>query len=294
MDLVVQYPFPPINGLIPKWNGKEFELGSVKKSFLCYDQTQSGWCAELTAMHEKEAGEGNHPIDRLSRYYAHVSMKTALEQRGIVLDVGCSSGFLLHEIRSQYPEENVIGADYLQDIVRQCAKKLPSVPMLQFDLRGCPLPDNSLDAVVALNVLEHIDDDEKALGHIFRILKPGGVAHIEVPGGAALYDFYDEVLMHHRRYGRKEIIKKCKNAGFRVIRAFGIGWMIYPMFFAIKKKNRWLGQRLSDEEKKRRVASAIKVTKNSKIIKSLLDIESMITQIIHIHFGVRQVVVLEK
>ena len=166
--------------------------------------------------------------------------------------------------------------------------------MLQFDLRACPLPDNSLDGVVALNVLEHIDEDEKALAHIFRVLKAGGLAHIEVPAGPALYDFYDEVLMHHRRYGRKELIKKCKNAGFRVIRFFGIGWMIWPMFFAVKKKNRWLGKRLSEKQKKTLVAGAIHTTGDSQFLRFLLKLEELLGQCLALPIGIRHCVLLKK
>ena len=269
-------------------------MGGQKLVFLSYGQSQSSWSSDLTAMHEKEAGDGNHPIDLLSRYYAHKSLRPVLERRGTVLDVGCSSGFLLGEIKSQYPQANLMGADYLPDIVSRCAVKLPGVPMLQFDLRTCPLADNSLDAVVALNVLEHIDQDEKARAHIFRILKPGGVAHVEVPAGPALYDFYDEVLMHHRRYGRKELIKKCKNAGFRLTRTFGIGWVLCPMFFMVKKKNRWLGKRLSEIEKKACVAGAIQKTRGSHMLRILLSLERAIGKRFALPFGIRHCVVLKK
>jgi SAM-dependent methyltransferase len=269
-------------------------LGDSKQEFLCYNQSQSGWSPELTEMHEKEAGDGSHPIDRLSRYHGHFSMKPVMEKNGIMLDVGCSSGFLLSEIRGRYPHGHLIGADYLPEVVSRCAKKNPSIPMLQFDLRACPLDDNSLDGVVALNVLEHIDEDEKALAHIFRVLKPGGLAHIEVPEGPTLYDFYDEVLMHHRRYGRKELIKKCKNAGFRVIRSFGIGWMICPIFFAVKKKNRWLGKRLSEKQKKTLVAGAIHTTGDSQFLRFLLKLEELLGQCLALPIGIRHCVLLEK
>lgn len=288
------FSFPKFKGQSPIWTGNKFVLSGEKLDYLCYDEAESGWSQDLTAMHEKEAGDGNHPIDLLSRHYAHKSLRPVLERLGTVLDVGCSSGFLLREIRSQYPQANLMGADYLPDIVSRCVVKLPSVPMLQFDLRTCPLADNSLDAVVALNVLEHIDQDEKALAHIFRILKPGGVAHVEVPAGLTLYDFYDEVLMHHRRYGRKELIKKCKNAGFRVTRTFGIGWVLYPVFFVVKKKNRWLGKRLSEIEKKALVAGAIQKTGGSHMLRIFLSLERAIGKRFALPFGIRHCVVLKK
>jgi SAM-dependent methyltransferase len=294
MSSIFDYPFPLINDIAPVWNGQNFLLGKQKIDFLRYNCSESGWSTYLTEMHEKEAGDGNHPIDLLSRHYAHASIEQVIARQGIVLDVGCSSGFFLREVRNRHPKGNLIGADYLLDVVSSCVSRLPGVPMLQFDLCSCPLPDNSLDGVVALNVLEHIDMEETALANIFRVLKPGGVAHIEVPAGKGLYDFYDEVLMHHRRYGRVELIQKCKKAGFHLRRAFGIGWTLYPIFYAAKKRNRVLGKRLSVAEKKSLVANAIQKTGVSRIIKSLLRFESAIGRRLTFPFGIRHCVVLKK
>ena len=70
--------------------------------------------------------------------------------------------------------------------------------------------------MTALNVLEYIDDDRKALTEIYRILKSGGLAHIEVPADPASFDLYDEVLLHFRRYRLSELIAKASAIGFVV------------------------------------------------------------------------------
>ena len=79
-------------------------------------------------MHEKEAGDGNHPIDRLSRHHAHFSMKHVMGKNRIMLDVGCSSGFLLSENRGRYPHGHLIGADYFPEVVSRCAEKIQVSP----------------------------------------------------------------------------------------------------------------------------------------------------------------------
>jgi len=294
MCVLFKYVFPATKNGIPKWNGLEFMVSGTKHKYIDYSHCDSGWSTELTELHEREGGTGKHPIDNLSRNYALTAMSSILDHQGIILDVGCSSGYLLNEIKLRYPNANLIGADYLPEIVSRCSEKYQNIPMLQFDLRKCPLPDNSLDGVVALNVLEHIDEDEKALAHIFRVLKPGGMAYIEVPAGPTLYDFYDQVLMHHRRYSRKELIQKSKNAGFEVIRAFGIGWVLFPLFFAVKKKNRWLEKRLSEEGKKVLVAKAIQKTGGSSLLRFLLNFESAIGMRFALPFGIRHCAVLKK
>ena len=49
------------------------------------------------------------------------------------------------------------------------------------DLRQLPFEDQSYDFILASHVLEHVDDDRRALSEIARVLKPGGVAILPVP-----------------------------------------------------------------------------------------------------------------
>ncbi|HTC12950.1 MAG TPA: class I SAM-dependent methyltransferase [Chthoniobacterales bacterium] len=80
-------------------------------------------------------------------------------RKPIILDVGCSSGFLVEDLLREIPQAAIVGADYLPDVVLRAARRVQSAPFLQFDLRNCPLAGDCLDGVTALNVLEHIDDD---------------------------------------------------------------------------------------------------------------------------------------
>lgn len=49
------------------------------------------------------------------------------------------------------------------------------------DLRDLDLPDASFDLVLCLHVLEHVDDDARALRELRRVLRPGGTAILQVP-----------------------------------------------------------------------------------------------------------------
>ena len=57
----------------------------------------------------------------------------------------------------------------------------PQGDSIHLDLRALELPDECFDVVFASHVLEHIDDDVRALTEIKRILKPGGIAILPVP-----------------------------------------------------------------------------------------------------------------
>ena len=53
--------------------------------------------------------------------------------------------------------------------------------MVKMDITAIDWPDASFDIVYCSHVLEHIPDDRKAMSEIFRVLKPGGWALIQVP-----------------------------------------------------------------------------------------------------------------
>jgi SAM-dependent methyltransferase len=57
----------------------------------------------------------------------------------------------------------------------------PGFAMRRMDLTALELPDEDRDLVIAYHVLEHIPDDQAAMREIRRVLKPGGIALLEVP-----------------------------------------------------------------------------------------------------------------
>lgn len=73
-----------------------------------------------------------------------------------------------------------------------------------------------LDTIVCLNVLEHIEDDRASLRAMHELLEPGGRLVLLVPSLRALYGTLDEALGHFRRYGRRELAAKFREAGFRL------------------------------------------------------------------------------
>ena len=265
----------------------------MRHNVLAYEAAASNWSPELTTLHEVEAGS-NHPIDQASRMLAVQSLQRFTRRRDIiVVDVGCSSGFLLEELRQAEPEMALVGSDFLLQPLNMLARRLPGIPLIQFDLRKCPLPDRCVDAVTALNVLEHIDQDAVALRQIWRILKSDGLAHIEVPAGAHLYDIYDEHLMHHRRYELKQLAQMAREAGFEVLKASHLGVLMYPAFAWVKRKNRQFLSRPA-EEKQQIVARQIRTTSHSRTLRALLRLEIAIGKALSYPCGIRCVIVLRK
>jgi SAM-dependent methyltransferase len=81
------------------------------------------------------------------------------------------------------------------------------------------LPGATLRYVYSLNVLEHIDDDARALREIAAKLAPAGRLLLYVPAFAVLYSSMDRKVGHRRRYRRSELVGLVRQAGLEVIAA---------------------------------------------------------------------------
>ncbi len=234
-----EWPIPHGFHERPIWTGRGFTIEGQKVSVLKYTEDSSGWNDSLTVFHETEASHGNHYIDKASRRNALSQLKNVIDKEGsVILEVGSSSGYFLRDLKLKASNAFIIGSDCISEPLERLAKYTQNVPLIQFDLTKCPLPDNSVDAVVLLNVLEHIKDDQQALKQLHRILKPGGIVVIEVPANQELYDFYDELLKHYRRYDSEKLVLMSEKIGFKLLYASHLGFFIYPFFRFVKLKNK--------------------------------------------------------
>jgi SAM-dependent methyltransferase len=286
VNLAFPWPVPPGASAVPVWTGDGFRIGSERRSLLAYAVGDSGWTDDLTAFHEDNAGS-DHFIDRASRAHALGQVKRhARGPRPVVLEVGCSSGFFLEELRRELPHALVMGADYVCGPLTQLAERRPDLPLLQFDLTRCPLPEGSVDVVVLLNVLEHIGDDESAVREVARILRPGGAAVIEVPAGPHLFDVYDRVLLHHRRYRLGGLRKLLEGAGLHVALASSLGAFLYPAFRFVKMRNkRYLSE--PEEVQRQVVARAIRKSGRNRLCELLMTVEAAVRRCLPLPLGIR-------
>jgi SAM-dependent methyltransferase len=288
------YPWPRLaGGGQPVWTGSHFDVGATALKVLPYTTSASGWSDDLTALHEESAG-AHHPIDEMSRAWALTALRRHLTTRdAVILEVGCSSGYLLELLRRSLPDAALIGSDFLRAPLERLADRLGDVPLLQFDVARCPLPDASVDAVVLLNVLEHVEDDREAVRHVARILRPGGVAVVEVPAGPHLYDMYDEQLQHYRRYSPRSLLTLGTTAGLSVVRRSHLGCLVYPGFAMVKRRNRRMAAQPVGV-KRRTVETAITQTGGSRLVRLALGCESRIERLIRMPFGIRCVAIFRK
>lgn len=156
-----------------------------------------------------------------------------------LLDVGCGAGNMIHHL-SRYGQ--VKGLEIDERPVKMARQRGYDVDM--FDVTNpMPFEAGTFDAVTALDVIEHNEDDVAILTDSYRILKPGGHIIITVPAFMWLWSHNDDINAHVRRYTAAELKQKLTQTGFKVRRVTYNNFFIFPLAAALL-----LLRRLSNKE----------------------------------------------
>jgi SAM-dependent methyltransferase len=98
----------------------------------------------------------------------------------------------------------------------------------QAQAEALPFAAGSFAVLTALDVLEHLDDEEKALGEWHRVLQPGGHLVVSVPAYEFLWSGEDFVSAHRRRYRRGELRNRLETSGFAIDRVTYLNAALFP------------------------------------------------------------------
>jgi phospholipid N-methyltransferase len=98
--------------------------------------------------------------------------------------------------------------------------------------------EQSPDSIIYINVLEHIEDDSAELQIINKTLCDKGRVLIFVPALPFLFSSFDRKIGHFRRYTKKDLEQKCRDAGFNLLlsRYFDVAG-IFPWFLKYRLLN---------------------------------------------------------
>jgi SAM-dependent methyltransferase len=163
-------------------------------------------------------------VSEAPRYNAWMYETIAPSVGRRILEVGSGIGNMSEQLLRGTPEHLVL-TDIDPWYQEQVRTRFGSRPEVRVD--GLELPDRSaaarfgadrIDTVVALNVVEHIEDDVDAVRSMAEIVTPGGRVVILVPAIQALYGEMDRELGHFRRYSKRGLASVITAAGLRVER----------------------------------------------------------------------------
>jgi len=150
-----------------------------------------------------------------------------------VLDLGCGLGYGTRMIFDK-SKKDVIGMDISADAIEYAKKNYPGPKYVVGSAEKLPFSDAYFDSVIAFEIIEHVDDPDRVLAEISRVLKPKGRLFISTPNPK----HFRHMLLHYlagapwpaqaypNKYHKKEFaydefIALLKGHGFAIKHSFG-------------------------------------------------------------------------
>jgi SAM-dependent methyltransferase len=95
-----------------------------------------------------------------------------------------------------------------------------------------PFAEATFDVVGAFDVVEHCEDDHRAVAELARVAAPGGRVLLSVPAYSWAWTDHDVRAGHHHRYTRPQLTRVVEAAGLTVLRATYAFCAVFPIFTA--------------------------------------------------------------
>jgi SAM-dependent methyltransferase len=195
---------------------------------------------EYATMAERERSYWWH-VGRLAIIDSWLKNWVKPKNNAKILNVGCGTGGTLPVLEKYGAVSNVDVSDEAIKFMKKSGYKVDKI-------NGTKLPykANTYDLVVAFDVLEHIEDHEKALNEWNRVLKKDGAILFTVPAYQWLWSDHDTSLHHFRRYS-KNLIKSIVPQGGRIQRVSYYIVFSLPLVVGFRVLNKILGRKVDSE-----------------------------------------------
>lgn len=158
---------------------------------------------------------------------------------GNILDIGCGCGVMLNSLQSLGPTS---GLDMSDEAIHFCQEIFSGEVKKGYLPDQVPFPHGSFSLITALDVIEHIEQDQQSLKTLYDLLRPGGQAVVTVPAYQFLWSKFDEINEHKRRYTLKELREKLQQAGFKVEKISYFNSLLFPLVLFVRMLNKLLGR----------------------------------------------------
>lgn len=197
-----------------------------------------------------------------------------------ILEVGSGSGGNLALLEEYGP---TVGID-VSTLALKLTPELPSLGLVQASADALPFAKDTFNGIALFAILEHIENDVKALQEANRVCKSGGVVALLTSALPILWSHHDEANRHHRRYYRGEFRDKLIAAGLSPVRISFQNFFTFFPTLAIR-----LLQRLSPQPPRYDMGSPSKII--NRLLIHLLHLESWLIQYFPLPIGVDLVAV---
>lgn len=117
--------------------------------------------------------------EQLAMQYVRYRMAAELAPGGAVLEIGCGSGMGLPYLGEH--ARMVVGGDYTMGLLLEARRHLPEANLVRLDAQHLPFRDGVFDAVLMLEMIYYVADQDAAFAEARRVLKPGGKLMVCMP-----------------------------------------------------------------------------------------------------------------
>jgi SAM-dependent methyltransferase len=161
------------------------------------------------------------------------------------VDIGCGTGSNLRTLGSAGLYK-VVGLDR-SFYALSLAKSRLNLPLINGDLNQLPVRSESFGLIIAMDILEHLEDDANGIRELYRVLKNEGTLILTVPAFGFLWGIQDVVTGHKRRYSRKEILVKLRQGGFTILRSSYFNFFLFFPILIARRMIHLMGLRIESE-----------------------------------------------
>jgi len=153
------------------------------------------------------------------------------------LEIGCGTGFVLSGVKQGIPDLRLSGSEIFANGLVYAGDRAGQCELFQMDARHIPFEDE-FGVIGGFDVLEHIAEDELVLQQMYRAVRPGGGVILTVPQHAFLWSKTDEHACHIRRYSKRDLQYKVRNAGFDLVRVTSFVSLLLPLMMISRFRQR--------------------------------------------------------
>jgi SAM-dependent methyltransferase len=166
-----------------------------------------------------DLAEENYWFRRHEVVYQRLAQRCAGRE---VLEAGCGEGYGADLIAKV--ARRVIALDYDESAVAHVRARYPQVQVIHGNLTELPLPDNSVDAVVNFQVIEHLWDQERFVSECARVLRSSGLLMVSTPNRITFSPGRDTPInpFHTRELNAAELTQLLVDAGFAIDGVYGV------------------------------------------------------------------------
>lgn len=183
---------------------------------------------------EGDADRGNYHRFQFSLIAPHCGRS--------VLEVGAGTGGFAARFAAAFSGlHRLVVTDVDPDAVTHLRRRFADDPVVEvraLNPEAGETLDRSVDTAVAINVLEHLEDDVAALACLARSVRPGGTVVLWVPGYQWLYSDYDRSIGHFRRYTPATLSRVAQHAGLHVEQCRPVNLLGALAWWAAARKGR--------------------------------------------------------